>query len=1369
MDGNRSILTDQEILTVEQAAREVAVYEKHFGGGPFKLACHAAFAYTLTPALVNLVQLNFLDKEKIPRIAEADFLLSSLCYPLDEKRFRVEPTIRQILLAELENQVHWFRLYELAEFLYAYARHGGISRDDADTYRLLALSYLAPERAIDELNRRHDGVASGIGASELEILAEQIKLTHLVELTADSLEQSGAARYTELFTKSKKLAERLYRIAERPRQEGVIEQKKEDTEKDEAEQKQPPDFTPFHDILKSSGLPAPEMISLQHTPLKFKMGSEGREKPIHEVTLLPFAIGKHPLTVGEYLEFVEATNTHRPRWMEKDSPDYYKNLGDSLTDPNCPIVGISWEDAQAYCQWLTDQTGEEYRLLTEAEWEYACRAGSDTAWCFGDDESRLEQYAWYNKNSDNKTHPVGQKEPNAFGLHDMHGNVWEWVNDWFDEGYYKESPGENPKGPEGGSVRVFRGGSWDDPARYCRSAIRGRYDPAFRDDNLGFRFARTNPQPFYPSEPELPKEVTQKLCDYLSDKKTPGPAMAWIPGGTFLMGSPENEEGRYEWEGPQHQVTLEGFSISHHALTVGQFQRFVEATGYKTEAERGDGARIYDYEKRKWVNKKDANWRNPYFTQDGRHPVVCISWNDAKAYCEWLSKETGATYTLLTEAQWEYACRAGSQSRYYFGDEENALDEEESALGEHAWYAQNSENQTHPVCQKFPNPWGLYDMHGNVWEWCEDAWEDNYKDAPVDGSARQGGSYRVFRGGGWLYPARYCRSAVRNRFDPANRDNYLGFRLARLGIPRHSYPLTLGEEVEVSPSDTLPEEKYIAGCSDKLKDGSQGPAMVWLAGGTFRMGDDNIDQESAKPAHEVTLSGFSVGQYPVTFEEYDKFCEATKRKKPDDRKWGRDKRPVIDISWEDATEYCRWLSEQTGRTYTLLSEAQWEFACRAGSESQYCFGDSEEGLKDYAWYDSSDGTHSVGEKKPNAWKLYDMHGNVWEWCKDWFGEKYYAESPKEDPEGPEGGSDRVCRGGAWFLDAGRCRSAFRSHLDPAARVYVLGFRLARTDPLPSYTFTRGGESVEAEEPVQEEKLPFTSLQVFRDGENMPEMVYLPGGRFKMGDKFESPIHEVTLDHFAIGRYPVTFAEYDKFCEATGKEKPNDYKDGRERRPVLDVSWEDAQAYCRWLSEQTGEDYTLPTEAEWEYACRAESESAWCFGDSDKDLKKYAWYDKNAGGKTHPVGEKEPNKFGLYDMHGNVWEWVNDWYAEYPSEPQINPTGPEGGSVRVIRGGSWNFSARDCRSAIRNRYDPAIRFVNLGFRLARRIPGPSYTFTLDEVEPDIFEEQQSESLLDRLKGLWNRRRKLMGVFFLPFIVLRCSSGECSLAKSVEWWF
>jgi len=236
----------------------------------------------------------------------------------------------------------------------------------------------------------------------------------------------------------------------------------------------------------------------------------------------------------------------------------------------------------------------------------------------------------------------------------------------------------------------------------------------------------------------------------------------------YQMGSNKTKE-----EQPIHEVTINyDFEIAQTPVTVGEFRVFVEATGYLTEAEKEDGAYVWD--DKNWDKKKDVSWKNPYFEQTDEHPVVCVSWNDAQAYIKWLNEETKVNYRLPTEAEWEYACRAGTDTKWYFGDDKKELDK-------YAWYNQNSENRTHPVATKEPNPWGLYDIHGNVWEWCLDDYVDNYENTPRDGSANEKGEEgsKVLRGGSWNDNANYTRSAYRGGGFPSDRSSYLGFRLLR--------------------------------------------------------------------------------------------------------------------------------------------------------------------------------------------------------------------------------------------------------------------------------------------------------------------------------------------------------------------------------------------------------------------------------------------------------------------------------------------------------------------------------------------------------------------------------------------------------------
>ena len=247
----------------------------------------------------------------------------------------------------------------------------------------------------------------------------------------------------------------------------------------------------------------------------------------------------------------------------------------------------------------------------------------------------------------------------------------------------------------------------------------------------------------------------------------PGLTFVTIPSGSFMMGSNDGESD----EKPVHNVYIKSFKMMTTEVTVGLFRQFVNETGYQTEAEKSGGAYVYDGNQ--WGQKSDANWSNPYFSQSDDHPVVCVGWNDCKEYIQWLNrKDPGKGYRLPTESEWEYACRAGSTTKYYSGNSD-------SDLGRAGWYSGNSGNKTYPVGQKTPNAWGLYDMHGNVWEWCEDVYHDSYNGAPADGSAwlSPSGQYRVLRGGAWSFPPFDCRSAARDGSGPDTLNRSLGFRL----------------------------------------------------------------------------------------------------------------------------------------------------------------------------------------------------------------------------------------------------------------------------------------------------------------------------------------------------------------------------------------------------------------------------------------------------------------------------------------------------------------------------------------------------------------------------------------------------------------
>ena len=473
---------------------------------------------------------------------------------------------------------------------------------------------------------------------------------------------------------------------------------------------------------------------------EFMMGSpnddpdkDSDETPQHRVQITkPFYLGIYEVTQQQY-EKVMGKN-----------PSEFKG-------PSQPVEKISWEDATEFCRKLSEMDGKnDYRLPTEAEWEYACRAGTSTRYSCGD---KLDPaFAWFSDNSDRQTHPVGEKRPNDWGLYDMHGNVWEWCQDRYADAYYKSSPPDDPAGPSTDSLRVFRGGGWNDGAGGCRSAIRGWFRPGPRGGILGFRVALvpvesaappedTMPPPEPETEPPLASAIPEPVAD-LPEERTNAIGMKFklIPAGEFMMGSPDSDPDKEDDETPQHRVRItKPFYLGVYEVTQEQYEKVMGETPSRFEGPS--------------------------------NPVEQVSWEDAAEFCGKLSEvDADCDYRLPTEAEWEYACRAGTTTRFSCGN----------GLGpEHAWSLKNSAQQTHPVGETRPNAWGLYDMHGNVWEWCQFRYDgDFYGRSPLDDP--QGpmiGSRRVTRGGGYDNSARNCRAANRGRPRPTWKCHDLGFRV----------------------------------------------------------------------------------------------------------------------------------------------------------------------------------------------------------------------------------------------------------------------------------------------------------------------------------------------------------------------------------------------------------------------------------------------------------------------------------------------------------------------------------------------------------------------------------------------------------------
>jgi formylglycine-generating enzyme required for sulfatase activity/serine/threonine protein kinase len=674
-----------------------------------------------------------------------------------------------------------------------------------------------------------------------------------------------------------------------------------------------------------------------------------------------------------------------------------------------------------------------------------------------------------------------------------------------------------------------------------RETIKARWEPPLPNRGTG---------------PEPPRAVAP-----FDEKKAKGHQAAWakhlgvpveltnsigmklvlIPAGEFMMGSPKeiiDEESKAaddQWckdrlpaEGPRHHVRItQPFYLGAYHVTQVEYQQ-VMGTNPSEFSATGKG--------KDKVAGQDTK----------RFPVECVSWDDAVEFCRKLSalpeeKAAGRWYRLPGEAQWEYACRAGTTGRFSFSPIGRAIprDYDEHELPDHGWFDENSGGMPHTVGLKGANAWGLFDIQGSVWQWCRDCYDkDYYAGSPVDDPVvPSAGGDRVSRGGSWLRAAGYCRSAYRNHSGAGLRNLDLGFRVSLVLPDRAAERAKTGRTTDAAQpsagstadkpslpvanpesqsSVRLPAVGSLVGADGKwnLPPGAPPPAtapfeaekakehqaawakylgvpveitnsigmkLVLIPPGEFEMGSPKelIEEElkahaadgywverlpGEAPRHPVRLTKpFYLGACLVTQGEYEKVMgsnpsEFSATGKSKDKVAGRDTKrfPVECVSWDDCVEFCRKLSDMpaekaAGRTYRLPSEAQWEYACHAGSVGRYGFSSGRSGvpweyedkaLSGYGWFDANSGgmTHAVGGKPPSAWGSYDMHGNVWEWCQDWYDRGYYTNSPVDDPGGPPGGSYRVNRGGSWRDPAGYCRSAGRNSYEPGSRHMGLGFR-----------------------------------------------------------------------------------------------------------------------------------------------------------------------------------------------------------------------------------------------------------------------------------------------------------------------------------------
>ena len=663
----------------------------------------------------------------------------------------------------------------------------------------------------------------------------------------------------------------------------------------------------------------------------------------------------HNVTLSTYS--IGQTEVTQALWtaVMGTNPSYYKAN-------NLPVESVTYDDCKAFVTALNTKLaaqlpkGKVFRLPTEAEWEFAARGG---VWSQGyqySGSNTIDDVAWYNGNCE-KTHSVAQKQANELGIYDMSGNVREWCFDWISG--YSGLDQTNPTGSGTGGTypaRVVRGGSWNHDASYCRTACRGLGSEW--SSSIGLRLVIGDP---------LVTPTVYKVGDVEF-------AMIDVEAGTFQMGSSTGGSD----ERPVHEVTLSSYAIGETEVT----QALWKAVGMG---------------------------KNPSaFISSDYLPVENVSWDDCQEFVNRLNTKLagqlpkGKVFRLPTEAEWEFAARGGNKSQGYQYSGSNNLDDV-------AWYSGNSGSKTHVVQGKWVNELGLYDMSGNVWEWCQD-WYGAYRSsAQTNPIGPASGDQKVIRGGCWANPSNYCCNSSRGRQLPANAYNFLGFRLV-IGDPVISAVYNVG------------------GVEFK---------MVEVEGGTFQMGSAT-GESNEQPVHEVTLSSYFIAEKEVTQALWSSVMDYN----PSEVKGMN--LPVTNVTWNDCQSFITKLNQKigNGKKFRLPTEAEWEFAARGGVWSQGYQYSGSNTIDDVAWYNGNSGgkAQSVRQKQANELGLYDMTGNVWEWCQDWYGD--YTSSAQTNPNGPASGTERVLRGASWYNYTRYCRTTYRHKNAPTNVSSDFGFRLA---------------------------------------------------------------------------------------------------------------------------------------------------------------------------------------------------------------------------------------------------------------------------------------------------------------------------------------
>ena len=1072
---------------------------------------------------------------------------------------------------------------------------------------------------------------------------------------------------------------------------------------------------------------------------EFYMGSdsgEARERPVRRVQISrAFYMGQHEVTAGQW-DAVMGSN--RSAWSD--------------CGPDCPVVGVSWQEAREFVRRLNAAEGEpRYRLPTESEWEYAARAGTSRDRY----APELDLIAWYRSNSQGQIYPVGSKRANAFGLHDMLGNAWEWVQDAY--GPYQPHPDgmlTDPTGPvpnEARAVieRVIRGGGRGSSEWEIRASQRnaGRQDQNFEGLDAGFRLAMSleaqsgsgawgaddhGDGPLQATPLAIGTAAVGRIgpgdeVDYFSLEVKEPTAVAIDTRGSLdtygslrdsanarLAGNDDGGEGKNfrietTLDAGVHFVRVESHREVEGVYTLRVERRtaaspptdeftnsmgmefaLVPAGEFEMGSEGGEESerpvtrvRIsrafymgkHEVTQGQWEAVMGSNPSS--FPDCGLDcPVESVSWVDAREFVRRLNaKEDTMLYRLPTEAEWEYAADGMPEERY------------SADLGAIARNSGNSQvGSTQPVGDALPNAFGLHGMQGNVREWVRD-WYGDYPGGTVtDPSGPSGGSGRVFRSGSCQYDASLCPAAARNHHAPSGSFSDLGFRLARTVAPQVVQGTPIADDHEDQRSQATPPEtaRVIGGQIKQGHDADNLAGTITTVAGSdrhFYLGDGGL----ATSAGLDSPSGVAVDALGNLYI-VDTGNNRVRRVDPAGT--------ITTVAGSGSARYSgdgglatsAGLGSPTGVAVDALGNLYIADTWNDRVRRVELAGQTGGGVVPPAPADAHGNDPDSATPLSLNSSLDGMIGTVDD--EDWFRLEFNAATDvaiyTTGPLGTTGTLlDRENQEVA--KDIGSEAANFRIEVTVEAGVYYVR--------VESHGESTGSYSLHVER------------QTLRNNYGM-EFELVPAGQFAMGstsdeaDSDEQPVRQVEISQaFYMGKHEVTQGQW----KAVMGEDSNPSRSRIcDECPVEYVTWNDAVEFVRRLNdalETTA--YRLPTEAEWEYAARAGEE-----GERYAPLDGIAWHEGNSGGTTREVGQMGANAFGLHDMLGNVWEWVQDWHGQYEEGRVTDPTGAPTGWERVRRGCSWYSKAEDCRLANRYASGPMYRSSNLGLRLVMTYEVPS---------------------------------------------------------------